>query len=200
MFKTKYLLLFSLTVVILGSIIFFATRKKPGSYESNQLVTQKEQPTQNEQTDQQTMKITSLAFENNQPIPAKYTCDGQNINPSLAISEIPDNAQSLAFIMDDPDAPAGTWVHWVIFNIDPKSTEIAENSVPQGSVEGITSFGNTGYGGPCPPFGTHRYFFKLYALDTKLDLNSSARKENLESAMEGHLLDSTELLGLYNKK
>lgn len=146
------------------------------------------------------MIISSPAFENNKEIPSKYTCDGENINPSLQISKVPEGTQSLVLIMDDPDAPAGTWVHWIIWNIDPKTAEVAENSVPPGGVGGVTSFGSTGYGGPCPPSGTHRYFFKLYALDTKLDLPSEADKAQLEKAMEGHILDQAELVGLYSRQ
>lgn len=146
------------------------------------------------------MKITSSAFQHNQTIPAKYTCDGENISPPLTISEVPEGTQSLLLINDDPDAPAGTWVHWTIWNIDPATAEIAENSVPQGAVEGITSFGSAGYGGPCPPSGEHRYFFKLYALDTTLDLDSKADKAQLEKVMEGHILAEGELIGLYSRQ
>ena len=146
------------------------------------------------------MKLISSTFEHNKNMSAQYTCDGQNMNPPLQILEVPESAQSLVLIMDDPDAPIGTWVHWILWNIDPKTTEIAENSVPQGGIEGTTSFGKTGYGGPCPPSGTHRYFFKLYALDTKLDLTPNAGKDNLEQAMQGRVLDSTELIGLYARQ
>lgn len=145
------------------------------------------------------MKISSPTFEHNQNIPSKYTCDGENINPPLKFLDIPENAQSLVLISDDPDAPMGTWVHWTIWNIDPKTTEILENSVPQGVVEGTTSFGNTGYGGPCPPSGTHRYFFKLYALDIMLDLPISTTVQALEKAVQGHILAQAELIGLYKR-
>ena len=146
------------------------------------------------------MKLSSPAFENNQAIPSQYSCDGQDINPPLKISEAPENAASLVLIMDDPDAPMGTWVHWLVWNINPQTTEIAENNVPAGAVEGTTSFGRTGYGGPCPPSGTHRYFFKIYALDTKLDLSIEADKEKLEEAMDGHILAQAELIGLYSRQ
>lgn len=147
-----------------------------------------------------TMKITSPAFKNQELIPAKYTCDGENINPPLEISDIPPGAQSLALIMDDPDAPLRTWVHWLVWNINPEIKKISENSVPQGSVEGKTSFGKPGYGGPCPPSGTHRYFFKAYALDTLLDIVPNAGKAGLEKAMEGHILAKGELVGMYSRK
>jgi len=143
------------------------------------------------------LTISSSAFEPEQMIPKQYTCDGGNINPSLIIKGAPSEARSLTLIVDDPDAPNGTWVHWVVWNIDPTAKEISENSVPAGSVEGITSFGKPGYGGPCPPSGTHRYFFKLYALDTILDIPASSKKEELEKAMQGHIVDQAELMGTY---
>ena len=145
------------------------------------------------------MKIISSAFEQGQSVLPQYTCDGENVNPPLSISDVPENAQSLVLISDDPDAPAGVWVHWIVWNIDPKTTEIAENSIPSGAVEGTTSFGKTEYGGPCPPSGEHRYFFRLYALDTKLDLDSSADKAKIEAAMQGHILEQAELMGLYSR-
>jgi Raf kinase inhibitor-like YbhB/YbcL family protein len=146
------------------------------------------------------MKLTSPAFLNNQFIPLKYTCDGEDINPALDISGVPAGSRSITLIMDDPDAPAGTWVHWVVWNINPKTTDIAEGSVPKGAIEGVTSFGKVGYGGPCPHQGTHHYKFKLYALDAVIDLDSSAEKEDLERAMEGHILGQTLLVGLYERK
>lgn len=146
------------------------------------------------------MVVTSPAFEHNAFIPSKYTCDGENISPPLLISDVPRDAKSLAIVVDDPDAPAGTWVHWVVWNIPPAASEIAENSVPKGAVEGITSFGKIGYGGPCPPSGTHRYFFKLYALDSEIGLSSQAGKAQLKKAMEGRIIAEAELVGLYGRK
>ena len=145
------------------------------------------------------MKILSPAFEANQTIPPKYTCDGENINPPLQIYDVPAGAKSLVLIFDDPDAPMGTWVHWTIWNIPPETKEIGENSAPIGAVEGITSFGSRGYGGPCPPSGTHRYFFKLYALDAMLDLPQSAKASDIKKAMKSHILDNAELIGLYKR-
>lgn len=145
------------------------------------------------------MKITSSAFENNGLVPKKYTCDGENINPPLEISDVPENAQSLVLIIDDPDAPMGTWTHWTVWSIDPKTTEITENNVPAGAVEGVTDFGRPGYGGPCPPSGTHRYFFKIYALDTRLNLTSGDDKRKLENAIQGHILTQAEIVGLYGR-
>jgi len=147
-----------------------------------------------------TMKLTSPAFGHNENIPKKYTCDSENISPPLIFSDVPTSAKSLVLIVDDPDAPAGDWVHWTVWNIRPDLSEIAEAKAPQGATEGYTDFGKTGWGGPCPPSGTHRYRFNLYALDRVLDLPETARKSDLEKAMEGHVLDSTVLIGLYQRK
>lgn len=142
------------------------------------------------------MNITSPAFEHNQIIPRKYTCQGEDINPPLAISDIPEGTQTLALIVDDPDAPMGTWVHWVVFNISP-TNEIKENSVP--GEQASNNFGQIEYGGPCPPGGTHRYFFKLYALDTSIEFKTGMTKKDIEKAMTGHILSNAELIGLYKK-
>lgn len=142
------------------------------------------------------MKLTSPAFENNKSIPKKYTCEGEDVNPPLEIEEMSSGAKSLALIVDDPDAPMGTWVHWVVYDI-PTVSRIDEDSVP--GTQGYNDFRKTDYGGPCPPSGTHRYFFKLYALDAKLALKEGVRKEELEKAMEGHVLGKAELVGLYKK-
>mgnify|MGYP002621463033 FL=1 len=144
------------------------------------------------------MNISSSAFSHNGNIPSRFTCDGANVSPPLTFSQVPAEAQSLVLIVDDPDAPAKTWVHWIVWNIDPSSSGVEEGTAPQG-VQGTTDFGQTNYGGPCPPSGTHRYFFKLYALDTKLELDSSATKPDLEAAMESHILTQAELIGLYEK-
>ena len=142
------------------------------------------------------MKITSPEFGHEELIPSKFTCDGKDINPPLLFEGIPPEAQSLALIVDDPDAPMRTWVHWVVYNI-PVQEGIEENSVP-GDL-GRNDFKRRRYGGPCPPIGTHRYFFKLYALDTKLHLNADIEKGDLEKAMEGRILDRAELIGRYKK-
>lgn len=144
------------------------------------------------------MKIVSTAFENNSRLPAKYTCDGEGVNPPLTFVDVPENAKSLALIMDDPDAPMGTFVHWVLFNLDPKIQGIKENSIPESASLGKTSVGNANYVGACPPNGTHRYFFKLYALDIMLNLNNP-NKEVLDEAMNEHILEKSELIGLYNR-
>ncbi len=147
-----------------------------------------------------TLTITSPAFTHNRLIPSKHTCDAADISPPLVIENVPPEAKSLALIMDDPDAPAGIWVHWVVWNIDPRTREIRENSVPSGAMQGVNDFRKRNYGGPCPPSGTHRYFFKLYALDTTLNLGPDTTKAALERAMKGHIVQQTELVGLYKRK
>lgn len=140
-------------------------------------------------------KIRSLVFENNKQIPEKYTCDGDDINPPLMIEGTPKGTKTLALIMDDPDCPSGTFDHWVIWNIPPFTSEIKEDSTV--GTEGLNSGGRRGYYGPCPPSGTHRYFFKLYALDCELNLNPKSRKKDVEKAFIGHILAENELIGLY---
>jgi Raf kinase inhibitor-like YbhB/YbcL family protein len=143
------------------------------------------------------MKLTSPEFKNGKSIPKRFTSDGADINPALDIEDIPAEAKSLALIVDDPDAPRGTWVHWVLYNI-PVTARIEEDSSPGG--QGLNDFGEIGYGGPSPPSGTqHRYFFKLYALDTELALGGRVNKRAVEDAMEGHIVDKAELLGLYKR-
>ena len=144
------------------------------------------------------MKLTSSAFEHQGSMPSEFTCDGAGISPPLTISEVPENTKSIALVSDDPDAPAGTWVHWVVWNIPPDTTEMPKGTEPQG-VQGKTDFGRTGYGAPCPPSGTHRYFFKLYALDTELELQEGSSKSELEGAMEGHIIEKAELIGTYKR-
>lgn len=145
------------------------------------------------------MKISSPVFGPNQLIPKKYTCDGENINPPLKISGVPEKTKSLVLIVDDPDAPLKIWVHWTVINISPQTKEISENTVPEGAIEGMTDFNKPGYGGPCPPSGSHRYFFKIYALDTILEFPRGVKKEALVKAMENHLLDQGELIGRYGR-
>jgi len=142
------------------------------------------------------MKLTSPEFEHKGLIPGKFTCQGDDVNPALIIEGLPGEAKSLALIVDDPDAPMGTWVHWVVYDI-PVVAKIEQDSIP--GTQGNNSFGRKDYGGPCPPSGTHRYFFKLYALDRQLNPDEEISKEGLEKAMQGHILDKTELIGLYKK-
>ena len=143
------------------------------------------------------MRLTSPAFENNTPIPLKFTCQGEGVNPPLVIENIPENTQSLALIADDPDAPGGTFVHWVVYDI-PVIGRIEENSVP--GKQGSNTGGGISYVSPCPPTGTHRYLFKIYALDKVFNLNEGVSKPSLESAMLGHILEKAELIGLYKKR
>ena len=147
-------------------------------------------------------KITSPAFANGGAIPSDFSCDGRDVSPALSWTEPPTGTQSFALIMDDPDAPMGTWVHWVIFNIPASTRDLTEGTptdpqLSDRSLQGKTSAGSTGYHGPCPPSGTHRYFFKLYALDTVLSLSTKADKKDLLAAMEGHILANAELMGTF---
>jgi hypothetical protein len=144
------------------------------------------------------LKLTSPVFQDGGSIPSRFTCQGEDVSPPLKIDDIPEGSKSLVLIMDDPDAPADTWDHWLVWNIPP-ARKIEENSVPKGAVQGRNSWGRSSYGGPCPPSGTHRYVFKLYALDTTLTLGEDARKGDVEKAMEGHILAQTSLTGLYRK-
>jgi Raf kinase inhibitor-like YbhB/YbcL family protein len=143
------------------------------------------------------LRVKSPAFEQGKLIPKKYTCDGQDINPPLTIEGIPKETKTLVLALDDPDAPSGTFDHWIVWNIPASTNKIAENSVP--GKEGFNSAGQTGYMGPCPPSGTHRYFFKVYALDTELALGIGAKKKDAEKAMQGHVLAKGELMGIYRR-
>jgi len=145
------------------------------------------------------LSIASKAFLPGGMIPSKYTCDGADVSPPLLIGNVPEKTRSLALIVDDPDAPVGTWVHWVVWNIEAGTREIPENSVPPGALQGTNDFRKREYGGPCPPSGTHRYFFKLYALDAPLSAQAGATKARIEEAMKGHVLAQAELIGLYKR-
>lgn len=157
-----------------------------------------------DKSEPETIGVESSAFKEGDMIPKKYTCDDIDISPPLTWSSIPDGSKSLALICDDPDAPAGTWVHWVLFNLPAETKELSENIPPQktlanGAKQGENDFGQIGYGGPCPPSGTHRYYFKLYALDTELSLDSGATKKQLLEAMEEHILGQGQLMGKYKR-
>lgn len=143
------------------------------------------------------LEIKSDAFKNGDPLPSQYTCDGKNVSPSLRISRVPSNAKSLAIIVDDPDAPVATWVHWVAWNI-PLTRLIRENEVV--GIEGVNDFQQRGYVGPCPPSGIHRYFFKVYALDTLLHLPPDAQKRQLEKAMKDHIIGFGQIMATYGKE
>ena len=145
------------------------------------------------------MKISSSSFQNGGSIPSKFTCDGTDANPGLRIEGIPAEAKSLVLIVDDPDAPGGLFTHWLVWKIDPKTTEIAEGSAPKG-VQGKNDFGKSGYGGPCPPSGSHRYYFKIFALDNELDLPAGSKRAQLDAAMKGHVIAQGELMSRYSRK
>lgn len=148
--------------------------------------------------------VTSRAFKNMQPLPVTYACDGEDVSPPLAWSGVPSAAKSLVLIADDPDAPAGTWVHWVLYDL-PASLDSLEENVPKtdtlanGGRQGITDFRRIGYGGPCPPSGTHRYFFRLFALDVILGLPPGKTRRDIDRAMQGHIIASGELVGTYSR-
>jgi len=145
------------------------------------------------------MKITSSAFQQGGNIPSKFSCDGANTSPPLEIGDVPSGAKSLVLIVDDPDAPSGLFTHWVVWNISPQTSTIAEGSTPKG-VQGTNDFGKSGYGGPCPPSGTHRYYFKIFALDRELDLPFGAKRGQLDTAIKGHVIAQGELMGRYSRK
>lgn len=145
------------------------------------------------------MRLSSPEFRHGESIPSRFTCDGANINPELHIDDVPPGALSLALIMDDPDAVSGVFVHWLLWNIAVDTAKITEKSVPGGVIEGMTSYNRNGYGGPCPPSGTHRYFFRLYALDSQMELDRTADRYDLDEAMDGHIVAQAELLGLYRR-
>jgi Raf kinase inhibitor-like YbhB/YbcL family protein len=151
------------------------------------------------------MKLTSPAFTEGGMFPAQYTCNGPDISPPLAWEEVPEEAKSLALIVEDPDAPVGTWVHWVLYNLPVDTRELKENItktkvLPDGAMQGTNDFRKIGYNGPCPPGGTHRYFLKLYALDEMVDLNPGARKKDLLDAMKGHILAECQLMGKFSRR
>lgn len=151
------------------------------------------------------IKVTSAAFEEGGLIPPNYTCDGADISPPLRWDAAPEGTKSIALISDDPDAPMGTWVHWVLYNLPAETTELAENipaqeTLPNGAKQGITDFRRVGYGGPCPPSGTHRYFFKIYCVDETLDLPPRSDKAALLKAMDGHVLAQGQLMGKYERQ
>jgi hypothetical protein len=145
------------------------------------------------------MRLSSPDFAQGASIPARFTCEGQNGSPTLAIAGVPAGAQSLVLIVDDPDAPSGTFTHWLIWNIPPGTKSLVGGALPGGAVQGTNDFGSLGYSGPCPPSGTHRYFFRLSALDASLHLAAGASREDVEGAMRGHVLGSAELMGRYAK-
>ena len=175
----KVLIIIILLIICVGAWFFFAQEKNV-SYNIN-------------------MKVESTTFKNNEEISSKYTCDGENINPELVFKDVPEEAKSLALIMDDPDAPRGTWDHWILWNISPQTTNIGQNSIPLNATVGLNSSDKNEYQGPCPPSGSHRYFFKLYALDTLISLKENTNKKYLLNAMKEHILAEAELIGKYKR-
>lgn len=189
------ILLIIIGIIVTGCVNFSSTSQLKNIQNINTDISQNKNDNLNNN-----MQLTSPAFKQNEKIPAKYTCDGANINPPLLFNGVPAAAKSLVLIVDDPDAPGGTWLHWTLWDIRPDTKELAENSVPVGAVEGMTSFGAPGYGGPCPSNGTHHYRFKLYALDKMFDLVHGSTLSQLQSAMNGHILEQTELVGVYSRR
>lgn len=145
-------------------------------------------------------ELKSQAFDENGPIPSRNTCDGKNVSPPLSWGEAPQGTECFVLIVDDPDAPSKTWVHWIVYNIPKAVREFGEGKAPEGALQGINDFGKTDYGGPCPPSGTHRYFFKLYALDQLLDLPEGASKSLVEKEMKGHIITEARLIGTYRRE
>ena len=145
------------------------------------------------------MKVTSSAFQQGGNIPPEFTCDSGDTSPPLQIADVPSGAKSLVLIVDDPDAPSGLFTHWIVWNIPPQTNSIAEGSAPKG-VHGTNDFGKSGYGGPCPPSGTHRYYFKIFALDRELDLPPGTKRSQLDAALKGHVVAQGELMGRYARK
>ncbi len=169
------------------------------------LFCQQEEKKQVKEEKKMEIKVTSSAFEHEGMIPVKYTCDGEDISPPLKWEGVPENARSIVLINDDPDAPMGTWVHWVLYDLPADIKELQEGIptdevLENGAKHGKNSWGKIGYGGPCPPGGTHRYFFKIYALDKMLNLKPGATKEEILKAMEGHIIAQGELMGRYRRK
>ncbi len=152
----------------------------------------------NKKINKNIMKLSSPAFQNEENIPSEYTCNGENINPPLEIKDVPATTKSLVLIMDDPDAPGGTWLHWSLWNIPSATKNIERNSIPQKAVLGTNDFNIIKYKGPCHPSGTHRYFFRLFALDTILDLPEGSEISTLKEKIKNHIIDQTELIGTYS--
>ncbi len=176
-------------VILLICLLALLTEciQKPAALEDNSMANVKQ------------LKVESTAFADNEPIPDKYTCNGNDTSPPLMVTGIPNGTKSLALVVEDPDAPSGLWIHWLVWNM-PVASELKEDNVPAGALQGTTSEGSTGYHGPCPPSGTHRYMFKAYALDTLFTLSSKSKKPDLDKAMHGHILAQGTLTGLYSRK
>jgi len=200
-YRTLIIIFFALCFIAGAGIFFQVVKKNPATSSPQSIISQQEQKTNSDILTP--MIITSPAFQQGASIPSQYTCDGSNTHPTLLFSDIPEGAQSLALLMDDPDVPKtlrpdGMWDHWVVFNMPAQTREISEGARANG-VYGKNTGGKNEYGGPCPPDREHRYFFKLYALDTMLDLPEGASKKDVEQAMQGHILAQAELMGVYDR-
>jgi Raf kinase inhibitor-like YbhB/YbcL family protein len=147
-----------------------------------------------------TMNLSSPDFGEGEDIPERYTCEGKDVSPTLKIGGVPKEAKGLVLIVDDPDAPGGNFTHWLLWNIGPDQAEILTNSLPHHAVQGMNDFGKSKYSGPCPPSGTHRYYFRLYALDTTLTLPASTKRKVIDSAIKGHIIAEATLMGRYARK
>jgi|ERR1700686_1953796 len=187
----------SLATVVLLGLALMGCAKRP------QIVAQSP-ATNSPNRDRVEIKLTSAAFKEGEPIPRAYTCDGVNVSPPLEWSGVPKTAKTLAIVCDDPDAPGGTWVHWVLYNLPADNIGLVENLPPTeklaaGGFQGTNDFGKIGYGGPCPPSGTHHYVFRIHALDSELPLKAGATKAELLKAMEGHIVLQGQLIGTYRR-
>src|SRR5882762_2072652 len=199
MIRRFYLALFAL--------VFFCSCQNTNRTNQNQArleATPSPQASSQNGSDKMTIKVTSTAFNDGEMIPKKYTCDSENVSPPLAWAGVPANAKSIALIADDPDAPGKTWVHWVVYDLPTSVTSLPENvakaeQLPGGGKQGTNDFKKIGYGGPCPPSGTHRYYFKLYALNAETSLKPGATKEQLQQAMAGNIIAQGQLLGRYKR-
>jgi len=185
-------------ITSLMSLLLFGCASRPQPAAEKPAVNQPQDKTMS-------MQLTSTAFKEGQPIPRQYTCDGVNISPPLEWSGVPKTAKTITIVADDPDAPSGTWVHWVVYDLPAENIGLVENlpataNLKAGGFQGANDFRKIGYGGPCPPSGTHRYFFKVYALDLELPLKAGATKAEVEKAMEGHIVAQGQLMGTYNRQ
>ena len=188
---SKKLVLIVLAIVVAAAAIVFLATKD--SNEGSKIMSNGTKSTNG-------LQIVSPAFKEGAAIPVQYTCKGQNVSPPLNIMNVPAGVKSLALIMYDPDAPVGDFVHWTMWDIPPNIETISANSVPVGAVQGVTSFGDKKYGGPCPPSGTHRYMFELYALDTSLNLPADTTRDGLKKSMEGHIIEQHTLMGKFSSE
>lgn len=187
--RTKIVILIGIVIVIVVASAILLPKDKPAKKEANV-----------ETNSQTNFELNSPVFAENSEIPDKYTCKGENVSPPLEISGVPEDTKSLAIVMHDPDAPGGDFLHWTVWNISPDTKTIAENALPNGAVVGLTGFGKTGYGGPCPPSGTHHYVFDLYALRTTFNLSAGATRDQLEKELQAQTIAQTKLVGIVSAK